>query len=612
MPTRHDVSAVPLQGGYIAKQCPVKIQWDILKPAEKAPVPEMTQARMTAGVEFEAGIAASLEVDPEGRWVIIGEGPREEMVAATVAAMDGGAEAIFGGWLPADFDGRRVGKPDVLVFAGDGYVPVDVKHHLTLNEEPDSTVNVSEISSPAPGDARTESRVGLRKHKGDALQLAHYRRMLQASGHSSESSKAGIIGKEGLIVWYDLDEQMWQTPAKSDGKKRKMRTAMEVYDFEFDFRLDIGAVALEHDADSATELLVLPLQCDECGGCGWREHCGPIIADGSGDPSLLPDVTYPKWAQLREQGITDRAGVAALHYPTAQIAAEGLNATKVLSLAADSEPDADSATLTPRSKKQAGLLVAAGLATVADVTAALDPTTAAVAGSSYLPKTIIHARAALGAEPAYRLPFDPPEVPRFDIELDVDMENGIDGLVYLWGVLVTDRTDTGLVESGYIPFITWDPLDANVEYDLLAAFWHWAADLRKVADKAGMTVGAYYWSEAESRQIRRITADTPLADAAEALVTSESWVDLLPVYRCGWTNGNNASLKTVAATVGYSWDVDDPDGGESMVKHLEAVAGDEIARAWLLDYNRGDVEATKAVREWMDGAGMRVPVVPTE
>ena len=32
----------------------------------------------------------------------------------------------------------------------------------------------------------------------------------------------------------------------------------------------------------------------------------------------------------------------------------------------------------------------------------------------------------------------------------------------------------------------------------------------------------------------------------------------------------------------------------------EALAGDLVARQRLLDYNSGDVQATRAVREWMD------------
>ena len=607
MPTRHDVSRVPLQGGYIAKQCPVRIQWDIIEPGPRAEPTAVMRLRFDAGNEFEAALADSFVADEAGGWLAIPEGERAEMIRATVEAMERRAPVVFGGWLPADHEGRRTGKPDLLVFAGDGYVPVDVKHHLTLEASEDGGALVSELSDPSPTAAAIDADWGLRKHRGDALQLAHYRRLLQACGFGSESPLGGIIGKELRIAWYDLDERLWRTPAKSNPKRKTaMRSSMAIYDFEFDFRLDIAAVAQGHREDSP-ELLVVPLNSAECAECDWRNHCGPIIRHGDGDPSLLPGIDFYKWHLLRENRITDRAGVARLDHFTARLAAEGVDVEKVLRLAAEADSQTPVATLIPAARKQISLLEAAGILTAGDVVDRLDALTARVAGSSAIARAILEARAILGPEPVYRLGDEVPPLSRFDIELDVDMENGIDGFVYLWGVWVTDRTATGLVPQGYVPFSSWEALDKDSEFEVFARFWAWLTDLRQHAAAAGHTLGAFYWSEAETNQMRRIAREMTLDSALGEFIGSDGWVDLLPIFREGWITGEGAGLKTAAAAIGFEWDVDDPGGADSMVIHRNAVAGDEEARHWLLEYNRGDVEATRAVREWMVGPGTNVP-----
>ena len=575
---------------------------------------------MQKGIDFEADVFSELEeYSPEAGWVFVSDDlERNEAVGLTVAAMTDGAGVIAGGWLPLDSEGRRAGKPDLLVRQGDGYVSVDVKHHLTLDASEDGSADVSALVGPFPANSEALEGWSLRKHKDDALQLAHYRRILITCGFAADSSLAGIIGKERAVVWYDLDAPMWQTPAKSDGRKRKTRTSMEVYDFEFDFRLDIAAVAHQHLRDASVELLVLPVRRAECGSCPWEDVCNVDLEAGTGDPSLVPSVRYAQWRTLREHGITDRAGVAGLHYPTAKLSAAGVNLSGLIDAATGVDPDTPIGDLLNRAPKQLAAARSAGLEVAADVLEDLDDRTVALSGGRWLRQAIVAARAVLGPAPVYRKPDRDVLLPlRADVEIDIDMENTNDG-VYLWGAFVTDRAGLGLVEDGYHAFASWDPLTETSDLANFEAFWDWLSDVRTRADAVGATVAGYCWHEnAENTQMRRIAAANPqLAADVEEFIDSDGWVDMMKVFSNTWTTGGSIGLKAVAPLAGFDWAVDDPGGGMSMVYHARMVDPTTTTedraqlRDWLLEYNRGDVEATLAIRGWLDTEGAQLPVVP--
>jgi predicted RecB family nuclease len=116
--------------------------------------------------------------------------------------------------------------------------------------------------------------------------------------------------------------------------------------------------------------------------------------------------------------------------------------------------------------------------------------------------------------------------------------------------------------------------------------------------------------------LRALGLTAGLIADVEDFIASDDWVDLLRVFDKQLVTGGSSGLKTVAALAPFTWDVQDPGGGESMVRYDEAIgapsdAERQAARKWLLTYNRGDVEATLALREWLDTRAGSVPSIET-
>ena len=612
----------------MAKQCPVRAQWDIIRPCEPLPPSPVLARRFARGQQFEAEVVARLLALHPAAHVIPGQdrAGREDATLpamkagrerATLDAMKAGRPLILGGRLPADLAGRRVGEPDLLVAAtvGPGYRPADIKHHRCLDAGPGSwPARCSPLGSPAAETAELRPGSSARVHKEDLLQLAHYQRMLEACGMAAPGKRLGaIIGVDRVVTWYDLDARRWPTPSATGRPKR--RSTMEMYDFEFAFRLDVLAVAARHQADPSIPLLVVPVRISECAECPWWSWCGPRLRAGSGDPSLLPRVGWREWRIHRGHGVTSRAAVASLDHRTATLVAGGVD-LRPITAALGVRPDDTPVTAIVGDRKRAQLarLRAAGIRTLGDART-LSLRTAAYGDQPMrgLPEQIDRARAALGDSPVYRRRgVTRVEVPRGAVEVDIDMENVEDG-VYLWGTLVTNRSPDGPAPAGYRAFCTWEPMTGPAEARLFTEFWAWLSELRRAVAAAGLPFRAYcYNAAAENTQMHRIAGGIGLLDAVTGFTGSEEWVDLLRVFETQVLTGSSAGLKAVAPLAGFAWDAEDPEGAGSMIRYDEATgAGDpaaaQAARDWLLTYNRNDVEAALAVREWLDRSGSGFP-----
>lgn len=259
--------------------------------------------------------------------------------------------------------------------------------------------------------------------------------------------------------------------------------------------------------------------------------------------------------------------------------------------------------------EEAGVLRDIGVSTVDDL-ARMSPDAAEAAPLTATTSADgpLLAKAWLRAEPLVRR-VRHVEVPRADVEIDVDMESYADAGAYMWGCLLSG-VDIG-ESPGYRAFVTWSPLPSQDEARSFAEFWTWFTGVRSAARERGLTFRAYCYNElAENRWMfssaERFAGEPGIPDTEEvrAFTRSDEWVDLFASVRDQFLCPNGKGLKVIAPSAGFGWRDAEAGGENSMRWYRDAVGLDgdlpeKSQRQRLLHYNEDDVRATLAIREWM-------------
>ncbi len=168
--------------------------------------------------------------------------PIQEKVAATIRAMAERVPLIYGGRIEAN---GKVGEPDLLELAADGYKPGDIKSGNGLEDMEE-------------GDGRLKRSYG--------IQLAHYVAILRDMGALSQELPYIWDGR-GEVVAYDLDQKLGP----------KSPSIAELY------IATLGAFSEQTEG----QIEPPPALSSKCKLCHWRSTCGEKISEAS-DLSLVP------------------------------------------------------------------------------------------------------------------------------------------------------------------------------------------------------------------------------------------------------------------------------------------------------------------------------------
>lgn len=489
---------------------------------------------------------------------------RREVVARLITALDpviGGAPdpadpfrpAVLAPELPAP---ARSGAPDLLLWAGDGYVPVLLRNHRTT--DPGAGAVVAPLSDPLGLSVSPLRRP--RSQPADLWALAHHYRQLSDLGLAAGRARGAVLGR-GPVGPLDRAPGTDGKPADgvTDGDRLLWHELPAGLLADYDARFaDRSAVAAA--AAAGAPALAEPSQIGECRRCPWWPICSAELT-ARDDVSLVAPGSDAD--VLRAAGLATVAGLAAAPAPV---------------LAALELPGISPVAIRTRARARA-------------------------AGTPLVRRT---------AE--VRIPRADVEL---DVDMESYLDDGAYLWGTLLSGPGLARLD---LAPGYRPFVTWRPLPDADEGRAFGAFWTHLIGVREQARVAGLSFAAYCYSrQAEERWMRSApvrfagTPGVPTAAAVAAFCAGPEWIDLYQLVREQYVVTGSLRLKALAPLAGFAWRDPDPGGENSMAWYRGAIGADGPAQprlaARVLEYNEDDVRATLALRRYLGESAVELPTV---
>ena len=506
---------------------------------------EIDQKKTFAEIEMETAKAL---LDPKALMIAggyIAENAEKELASA------------FGiPFKPTD----RSSRPDLIVRIGDRadgrpiWAPVDIKSHKAVTDSKSNYVFSSPIASILPAqDAKEQGRLDY----NDLHQLAHYTRHFQALGIDGDDLWVGIIGRDfENCVWARIGDVVM-------GQGQGQESFLSVYDQQFAEAKEVVRLSLIENEDLSQKTGVIPINSTGkmgCTVCKYKSTClqeMEAFDGGHGHVTLLARVTP---LQVEK------------HFPHIS----SINDLLV-------ETPLNDAMVTAK----------------------------------------IRARVKKSGVPELLDPSTPVEIPEADIEIDIDLENSMEALreleidepigedrLYLYGYGIHDRTvskdwRTAVIDTYYDYSNTEDG-----EFEVMSKMWNKLQSEITKAENSGRSIKIFHYSPHEftwwKKYVNRFSGrpGVPTMNELEEFKINYL-VDLYPIAQKFAFPAKSYSIKDLAPLAKFEWSVEMAGGANSLFKYRDAIKGDldqsirDEAIKWLDAYNRDDVRATFAVRDYI-------------